>query len=460
MTDCTDQATVDIPRLVVDIVARVGASTPPAHYLTAVMDELVAMPNAEREPDTLVVRSSEYEIRVGRLGFLQLIMENLATLRSYSLTVAPEVVGCIPLHEENRDGILVLRYAACRGERLRRAHTTSEPFNEAARQRFRHEMQVLADHGKIHPYARGLMHWLVSSETGTLLLAEWVVVRDAEADERRELLEIVDELLARRSQPSGLQRPGGPPPQPVGNRIEEVFGTRRVLLPVVHPVGQREALASVRVAVEAGCKGVFLIDQGMTADQVLALVMVVRREHPALWVGLNLLGRSPAEVLRLGLDACAGRLDGIWSDNAGIDGDGAAPAGAAVAFRDARRERAWTGLYFGGVAFKYQRPVAPERLAAVAATAVGYMDVVCTSGPGTGKAAEVGKVAAMRNGMGAAPALALASGIDEGNVRDYLPYVDAYLVGTGIEHEFGVLDPARVARLQAVLSGAQAGLGR
>jgi hypothetical protein len=44
-------------------------------------------------------------------------------------------------------------------------------------------------------------------------------------------------------------------------------------------------------------------------------------------------------------------------------------------------------------------------------------------------------------------ALARASGVTEANVAGYLPYVDAYLVGTGIEHAFGALDPARVAGL-------------
>jgi len=55
------------------------------------------------------------------------------------------------------------------------------------------------------------------------------------------------------------------------NRIEQVFGVPRVLLPVVHPVGRREALASVEVAAAAGVRGVFLIDQGMSEPEVLEL---------------------------------------------------------------------------------------------------------------------------------------------------------------------------------------------
>jgi predicted TIM-barrel enzyme len=81
------------------------------------------------------------------------------------------------------------------------------------------------------------------------------------------------------------------------------------------------------------------------------------------------------------------------------------------------------------------------------------MDVVCTSGPGTGKEANVGKVSAMKAGLGSDGALALASGVTSENVASYLPYVDAYLVGTGIEVEFGVLDPVKVRALQERIAG-------
>ena len=226
------------------------------------------------------------------------------------------------------------------------------------------------------------------------------------------------------------------------NRISEAFGARHVLLPVVHPVGRSEAFESVRVAHAAGVKGIFLIDQGMTAPEVLQLVLEVRAMHPELWVGVNLLSRRPAEALAAALDACEGRIDGIWSDNAESD---------AAAFVETRRARGWSGLYFGGTAFKYQRAVAEADLGRTAGAAAEYMDVICTSGPGTGMAADVGKVKAMRAGIGE-HALALASGVTPENVRDYVPYVDAYLVGTGIEARFGVLDPRKVEALLRAMS--------
>src|SRR5262249_28152577 len=155
---------------------------------------------------------------------------------------------------------------------------------------------------------------------------------------------------------------------------------------------------------------------------------------------------------RLALAACEGRIDGIWTDNAGIHED-AVQQPVAQEFLEARRERGWRGLYFGGVAFKYQRPVADEDLGRAAVTAERFVDVICTSGPGTGREAQVNKVRLMREALGPGRALALASGVTDANVKSYLPYVDAYLVGTGIEQEFGVLDPKKLAALQALIAG-------
>ena len=232
------------------------------------------------------------------------------------------------------------------------------------------------------------------------------------------------------------------------NRIADVFKRSRVLLPVVHPVTRDHALMAVDVAVAAGADGVFLINQGLNEHEVVALIGEVYRLHPTFWVGVNLLSRTPAEALAFAL-AGNGRIDGIWSDNAGVD-ERAAEQPRAQEFVDARRRLGWQGLYFGGVAFKYQREVARADLGRATAIAGNYMDVICTSGPGTGHAADPAKPRAMREGAPGV-AIALASGVTTANVGEYLPYVDAYLVGTGIERELGVLDPDETKRLATAI---------
>jgi uncharacterized protein len=402
----------------------------------------------------LAFRYDEFAIRVGSSQSMEAIAASLAQVAAFALSIAPSVVEIVPL--DAFDSVLVTRYAACAGERLAGIETTAAPFREAASERFRADMQKLVDHGLVHPYARGEFHWLISSETGTLVLDSWEALRECSAAEGRELMGNVDRILASRRQASPSAKPAASVQAAASrttttrSRIEEVFGCPRVLLPVIHPVDEATAMASVRVARGAGVRGIFLINQGMSAEQVLELVMVVRARYPELWVGVNLLGVPPARVLDWGLEVCGNRLDGIWADNAAIEEDSVVQP-MAQSLVAARRGHGWSGLYFGGVAFKYQREVQAANLGRAAAAALPYMDVICTSGPGTGQAAEAQKVIAMRSGVGDAVALALASGVSEANVADYLPYVDAYLVGTSLEHAFGVLDPARVARLHRTI---------
>ena len=52
----------------------------------------------------------------------------------------------------------------------------------------------------------------------------------------------------------------------------------------------------------------------------------------------------------------------------------------------------------------------------------------------------------MRQALGTFP-LALASGVTPENVTDYLPFVDCFLVATGISKSFTELDPAKVTGL-------------
>ena len=235
------------------------------------------------------------------------------------------------------------------------------------------------------------------------------------------------------------------------NRIAEVFGTSPVLLPVVHPISREAALEAVRVVHDLGVRGVFLIDQGMSERAVIQLARDVRDRYSKLWIGLNLLSRAPADALKIVLsEHCP--VDGLWSDNAGIDEHrvGGSTHPEAEAFNFVRRAARWDGLYFGGVAFKYQREVAPSDLGVAAEMSLPYVDVLCTSGPGTGHAADVEKVRTLRAGLGG-HAMALASGITPENVRSYMPYVQAFLVGTGIEQRIGVFDPSKIEALMRAI---------
>lgn len=234
------------------------------------------------------------------------------------------------------------------------------------------------------------------------------------------------------------------------NAIFRTFKRPRVLLPVVHCEREGQARRAVDVAMAHGADGVFIINQGGMQDAAVLRMAerLVAEGHP--FVGLNLRGESVASLFQ---DAAMTRLHGVWADSAGIRVvDDAIDGREAIEHRTAREEIGYAGLYFGGVAFKYQRPVERYMLAPVALSAVNLgIDVVATSGDAPGKPPAVEKIAAMREAIGD-HALAIASGITPDNAASYLA-ANAFLVATGIEEKFGVFDPARVKALADVIHG-------
>jgi predicted TIM-barrel enzyme len=223
------------------------------------------------------------------------------------------------------------------------------------------------------------------------------------------------------------------------NRYRQVFPGRHTVLPVIHVESLDQALRNTQVAREAGADGVFLINHSMLDETLLTIHTDVAAAHPDWWIGVNCLGLTPDQVF----GAVSAKVAGVWVDNAGIqENQDSQPYAERVAV--VRRTHAPDCLYFGGVAFKYQRRV--EDLEAACRVAAPHMDVVTTSGPRTGQAADMDKIRRMRLALGDTP-LAIASGITPENVASYLPHTDGFLVATGISSSFSELDPPRVRLL-------------
>lgn len=212
---------------------------------------------------------------------------------------------------------------------------------------------------------------------------------------------------------------------------------------MVHVEEAGQALLCVQIARDAGADGVFLISHVLPGDALIEIYAKAREEHPDWWIGLNLLGLWPTYAV----EAAPAGVSGLWTDDAQIDESMLGQPIASEIF-DGLKQRDGRAIYFGGVAFKYQREVLDFE--AAAAKAVPLMDVVTTTGPGTGKPADVAKVRRMRRAMGNAP-LALASGVTPQNVRRYMPYVDCFLVASSITDDNEVLIPDRVRELLAAM---------
>lgn len=228
------------------------------------------------------------------------------------------------------------------------------------------------------------------------------------------------------------------------------FPHRHAILPVIHVQDATQAVRDTGIALEAGCDGVFLFGGGTRAHlrSPMSVYDAVRSHFPTAWIGVW-EGRVPGRDFPLS-------ADGLWTDNAGIDETQEVQVRAAQD-RLERRKARWRGLYFGGVAFKYQRPVPEALLPAACWAASPFMDFVTTTGPGTGYPPTREKIAIMREALGRHP-LAISSGITPENVGTFLDLADAFLVATGIEARWGKLDPARVRALVDAVRSWRSGL--
>lgn len=222
-------------------------------------------------------------------------------------------------------------------------------------------------------------------------------------------------------------------------RYWQVFSNRHTVLPVIHVDSLEQAQQNTQIAHRAGADGVFLINHEMADETLLDIHETIAEAYPDWWIGVNCLGLLPEKVFQ----AISLKVNGVWVDNAGIEEhhESQPYAEHVLSIQQACVPNC---LYFGGVAFKYQRPV--EDLEIACRVAAQYMDVVTTSGSGTGHAADIEKIHRMKRALGDTP-LAIASGITPENVESYLPHADSFLVATGISHSFTELDPLRVRLL-------------
>lgn len=222
-----------------------------------------------------------------------------------------------------------------------------------------------------------------------------------------------------------------------------------VVLPVIHVLETERTLRNIDVARANGAAGCFLINHDFGVPPFLEILRAVRAARPDTWLGVNFLAVTGREAFPqlAALEAEGCRIDAYWADDARIDErtNEQVEASEILAARSG-----WNGLYFGGTAFKKQRPVDAADFGTAAKIACDWMDVVTTSGLATGVEADDSKIATFRAAMGDAP-LALASGITPDNAHRYAE-VDAFMVATGINYDgnFYDIDPERLQRLMAV----------
>lgn len=204
--------------------------------------------------------------------------------------------------------------------------------------------------------------------------------------------------------------------------------------PVVHVQTQQQAVEQTDVALSAGADGVYLIDHGsgLRGGLITAYNAVVEAQ-PEAFVGLNFLnlgsGFKSYRYLRDALDSGdISRLpNAVWVDDASYDRD-------QLQELRASDERLQAISYLGGTAFKYTSGFTedPSKAAKAATEMAPYVDVVTTSGAGTGTPPTPEKIHAMKEAIGEQP-LAVASGIDTDNISQFKNGVDQVLIASSVE---------------------------
>jgi len=214
---------------------------------------------------------------------------------------------------------------------------------------------------------------------------------------------------------------------------------------VIHIQDILQVMKNVQIAVDAKADGVFLIHHTRKFTTLLEIAEAVHQKYPDLWIGINMLDLPTGKAFT----KVPAWVQGLWCDDGGIEEneDGTFDSLRAELYDRVRINSGWRGEYFGGFAFKYQKPV--KNLLQGANIAAHFMDVVTTSGDGTGIAAELDKIKKIYEGAFLRAHIGIASGITPDNIEQYLPWVDDFLVATGISSDCFNLDPSKVALLRS-----------
>ncbi len=219
-------------------------------------------------------------------------------------------------------------------------------------------------------------------------------------------------------------------------------------LVVIHVVDYHQAKRNCEIALDNGADGIFLINHDVGDEQLAEIYARLRTLLRTQFVGLNFLGSGLARVAKL-LKAHASDATAIWFDDTGYtEGEDGKSDNLeeTIRLKGELEESKFRGLVFGGVDFKYQRPV--RNLPRVTRGVAEYVDVVTTTGPATGVPPSLEKIKLMRRPLPPGKKLAIASGMTPENVEPFLEYVDYFLVATGVSRSHTELDAARV-RLMA-----------
>ena len=225
--------------------------------------------------------------------------------------------------------------------------------------------------------------------------------------------------------------------------------SKKLFLPVVHVTSDEQALNQAKIAFDNGADGIFLIDHKRKYPKLIKSYTVVREQYKDKWIGLNFLDLKSIDAV----EHVPFAANALWIDDGGwyrVDDT----LQAEVIKSHAELNGNHTSCYkpwslFSGFEFKYQPKAA--NLSIASQWANNFTDTPVTIGDGTGIAADIEKIKTIREQIGN-QGLAIASGVTVENVNDYLPYIDYFMVATGISKSFNEFDPTLVNKMATLIN--------
>lgn len=242
--------------------------------------------------------------------------------------------------------------------------------------------------------------------------------------------------------------------QIISRNNKKSFKNQKVFLPVIHVTNNIKAVwDNVSICIEAKADGIFLISHGYKNwTELLEIGREIKKTYPDLWVGYNFLDLTAEQSFKK--IEFRDKIDGLWIDDtkAGVSNEYTEYLKELNINYKLLKQIFYEGnlFYFGGVAFKYCEQ--PEDIYEATAVGMNSMDVVTTSGDKTGNAPTIEKIKEMYSITNGTSPLALASGVDEKNITEFLQYVDIFLVSSSISENHEKLNKNKTIKMANIIA--------
>jgi hypothetical protein len=225
-------------------------------------------------------------------------------------------------------------------------------------------------------------------------------------------------------------------------KVKNAFGkTSGIILPVLSYNNLKQFQKNIKnlnkYFVSGKINGIWILSSYKVTIDV---VKWTREKYPDFWIGINLLGYDITDIIEF-LDKY--KPNGLWTDNSYITDEKEQNIPEFIVNEFKRIN--WNGLYFGGVLFKYIGYMGDPKK--IVKKTHKYMDVLTTSGDGTGIEINNEKMKFIYENKNKNILIANASGITSSNVNKIKEYCSIFIVRTSIIDKNNDIDNKKLEEL-------------